>query len=493
MKEKKFFLRYALTTAVLILTLFYSFNLFSQTKRIVDFNLKKKERGEVHQTEMDFQMRIPTLFNRDTRMLSPTEDDLNQSIFNSRDFKISNGDIWLNPLGPQGGEVTGIAMHPDNNQIIYASFYRGGADAPIFKTTNGGVNWEEIGTIDHYWVACLAIDPNNQDTLYAGSFGYLFKSTDGGVSWSSSQILGQYVSIYKLIVDGKNSNIIYGGGEYYSTGSWKQVFFTTTDGGAHWSEHRFPTSDPGFFYFDDMAMDTSYQNCFVSYSNYDYNTYIWVPHLYKSTDGGTTWPHTNLASSISYCQKIYSVTFDPTNSNQVYLATSTGLFKSTNGGANWKRTDNPLTHLIYEVAVDSSDVNLIWCGGRTEICRSTDGGGSWSYLGAGEGLYGEYYSHFLLSHSSPSFIYAGNYSGIFKSSDLGDSWNSTNNGIYSTRVSRIAIDPNTLYVWLDGDACYRSTNGGVNFNRRGHPPECSSVNDLVVNPENPSVLFAAGG
>jgi len=503
MRKKIQFFGLILIIGVGIFVFFSSKAVFPQIEDQAGLWRERCKADEVCQKEITIQRRNPRYFGKDLRRCFDPHGGAYHPAYPPNYRGSINSSVMWTPLGPQGGRVNSITMHPSDTQVLYASFHWGGFPAPIYKTTNGGANWEEIGAVDHYWVTCLAVDPSNPDTIYAGTYGYLFKSTDGGKSWSSSQIMDLYISIYRLMVNKNESSIIYGGGDYYAAGGWKEVFFVTTDGGANWNMHEFPTSNPGVYYFEDLAMDTAYNNLFFSYTNSynvffsygsdSYDTNIIVPHLYKSTDGGATWLDTNYASSISFCERVYSVAFDPANSNQVYAATFKGLYESTDGGANWERTNDSLTETTYKVLVDSNDPDRIWCGGWKEIYRSTDGGGSWSFLGEGEGLYGESYLHLLVSHSFPSDIYAGNYSGIFKTTDQGDNWNPSNNGIYLAQVSQVVVNPSALYVWLDGDACYRSSDGGVSFEWRGHPSTCSYANDLVVNPHNPEVLFAAGG
>jgi len=64
-----------------------------------------------------------------------------------------------------GGRITDIAVHPDSP----LTWYIGAATGGIFKTTNGGVNWENVFTdAPVITIGDLAIDPNNEDILYAG-------------------------------------------------------------------------------------------------------------------------------------------------------------------------------------------------------------------------------------------------------------------------------------------------------------------------------------
>jgi hypothetical protein len=135
-------------------------------------------------------------------------------------------------------------------------------------------------------VNCIFVDPNNDNTIYAGAaFGGLWKSTNGGSNWTSllsNQF--QSIGITSVAIPKSNSNIIYAG---------------TGDGDA-----------AGVFG-----------------SNWCYSI-----GLIKSTDGGNNWNETGFKSSLNQQYIIYKVLVNPTNPNLVYIATNVGFRKSTDGG-----------------------------------------------------------------------------------------------------------------------------------------------------------------
>jgi len=97
-----------------------------------------------------------------------------------RQAKRSTSTHW-NCIGPYGslidlpscgvvsGRVKTVAIHPTDPQIVYI----GAANGGIWKTTDGGNSWMDIGAgLASLSFGAIAIDPNNPETVYAGSGEY---------------------------------------------------------------------------------------------------------------------------------------------------------------------------------------------------------------------------------------------------------------------------------------------------------------------------------
>jgi hypothetical protein len=109
-----------------------------------------------------------------------------------------------------GGEMTSIAVHPIVTQTVYV----GTRDAGVFKTTNGGQFWQPARTgLTFFPIRSLEIDPQHPDTLYAGTdFDGIWKSTDGGNTWfKSSSGLDEGLIVFNILIDPQNTNTLYAG------------------------------------------------------------------------------------------------------------------------------------------------------------------------------------------------------------------------------------------------------------------------------------------
>ncbi|HET7010979.1 MAG TPA: hypothetical protein VFI11_09410, partial [Anaerolineales bacterium] len=136
---------------------------------------------------------------------------------------------WIG-IGPDGGEITALAIDPRTTTTLYAGTRGGG----VFRTTDGGRTWradnvgmrDAVVTVDRDWsVTALAIDPRTPATVYAAAEGHgLFKSTDGGSAWGTSGLESQVTA---LAIAPSATNILY-------AGTSRNGVYRSTDGGQTW-------------------------------------------------------------------------------------------------------------------------------------------------------------------------------------------------------------------------------------------------------------------
>ena len=157
---------------------------------------------------------------------------------------LSNGDVlksgdsgntWSTVL-KTGDEISSLLIHnSDSRQVLVSTFTEG-----IYKTTDGGDNWEEIdgGLKDlkqSTKVYQLIQSEDSGVVMSANQYG-LTRSTDFGSTWEAIPLLtspGQ-VTIRAVGMDAENPTTI-----YYASNA---TFYRTTDGGTTWDTEKFPTS-----------------------------------------------------------------------------------------------------------------------------------------------------------------------------------------------------------------------------------------------------------
>ena len=141
-------------------------------------------------------------------------------------FKSENNGVSFEPVFEtySTASIGDIAIHPRDPNIVYvgtgepnnrqtSSFGDG-----IYKTTDGGKTFTNIGLKETQTIARIVIDPKNPETVYVASPGHLFgpnqergvyKTTDGGKTWNLIKFIDHDTGFTDIVLDPVNPNIIY--------------------------------------------------------------------------------------------------------------------------------------------------------------------------------------------------------------------------------------------------------------------------------------------
>ncbi|MGV8017162.1 MAG: YCF48-related protein [Ignavibacteria bacterium] len=244
--------------------------------------------------------------------------------------------------------VNSISIPSVNTGYISAHYLYHGSGI-MYKTTNGGANWQANMmtpiSVENVWFI------NENTGFFTGDNAYtsiIYKTTNGGTNWVRKDSL---YSIFHLKFFDNNTGMAVG---KYGTS------MKTTNGGDNWS--RLPNNT--------WTEPTS----FVCLS-----ADIWLvanDNIYKTTNGGQNWYILSF-SSIG----MYAYTFDFVNSTTGYNANYNGkVFKTTNAGENWTQVSS--VNFIYSFFgnLDFLDENTGYlCSPNPGISvyKTTNGGANW--------------------------------------------------------------------------------------------------------------------
>ncbi len=323
-------------------------------------------------------------------------------------------------------------------------------DAPTSAWTSLGPNSSLGGYAGIGRINCISFHPSNTSTFWIGSpSGGLWKTTDGGSTWTvltdDNDVMG--VSDIAIPSDYETSQTI-----YIATGD--------RDGGSVWT---------------------------LNGMNSDDNQTVGV---LKSIDGGNTWTN-KLPVNRSSLQIMGFLKIHPSDNNILYAGIYNKIYKSTNAGENWTELYTFSNYAI-DMEFKPGDPNTIYVSTDTyssavKIYRTTDGGANWTTQHTFDAT--DRRIELAVTDDNPNIVFAlianrdGGLSGIYKSSNSGDSfrrvydgsisghyllnWSGngagTNNGQggYDLALAVSPIDSNLVFV--GGVNTWRSTNGGLSF------------------------------
>jgi len=274
--------------------------------------------------------------------------------------------------GPEniGGRISDIEYNPQNPAIVYAGAATGG----VFKSLDGGWTWQPI--FDDQAVLSagdIAVDPQNPDIVYVGTGeangghnnfpgGGVFKTTDGGVNW---ELIGleNTASIGRIVIDPQNTDRIYvaAAGSYFGPDPDRGVY-RSTDGGLNWEKSLFVSDSTGAI---DIIINPENPSILLAAMwervrrPHSSHLYGYSSGIYKTMDGGDSWTLLDATNGLpeneetigriglALCQSqpgiIYALFTDYTLQNGYsYKA----CYKSEDGGDNWNQVD-PFKRIAY--------------------------------------------------------------------------------------------------------------------------------------------------
>ena len=353
-------------------------------------------------------------------------------------------------IGPEGNRVSAIAGVPGDPLVVYA----GSASGGIFKTTDGGNNWDPVFD-DHpvHSIGDIAVAPSDPSVVWAGtgescirshiSVGEgIFKSTDGGRTWTRMG-LEKTGRIGKVVIDPHNPNTVLACALGHAYGPQQERgVYRTTDGGKTWERTLFADENTGC---SDLEMDPSNsRKLFAGMWTLDIKT--WGREsggpgsgLYTSNDGGVTWQKltgrglpaktvgkTMVAIARSNPQRVYALFETGDGVPLKGQPTETGqLWRSDDGGQQWQRISSDrnwmgrahyYSHM--EVAPDNENeayaFNASWSISR-------DGGRTLDQLSGQQAPGGDHHDVWI-DPTNPSRMYVAHDQGLSLSSNRGRSW-----------------------------------------------------------------------
>ncbi len=254
--------------------------------------------------------------------------------------------------------------------------------------------------------------------------------------------------------------------------------------------------------------------------------------VWKTDDAGLTWK--NISDSQFRLGSIGAIAVAESDANVVYVGTGehavrgqsssfgNGVYRSTDAGKTWKHLGLDATQQISAVRVHPTNPDIVWVAaqgnrwtGTTErgVYRSIDGGKTWTQLLKGEnGTSGA--SGLSLDPSNPRILYAafwdhqrtpwkvrsgGAGSGIWKSTDAGDSWTRLTEGlpklIGKIDVAVSPANPDRVFAIVEADegGLYRSDDAGKTWRRfsddRLIRARAWYYTNIVADPQNADVVW----
>jgi photosystem II stability/assembly factor-like uncharacterized protein len=371
-------------------------------------------------------------------------------------FRSVNNGTSFEPVFETYGSASigAMAIHPTNPDIVYigtgetnnrqtTSFGDG-----MYKTTDGGKTFTYIGLRETQTISRIVIDPRNPEVVYVAVGGHLFgpgpdrgiyKTTDGGKNWNKIKFIDDNTGFNDIAMDESNPSVLYASSYErrrtsccFNGGGPNSAIWKTTDAGKTWTKLTGNGLPPGTY--GRIALSVYQKNPNVVYaqveagsSNEPLGEGRGAAAEGAAAGGGGGRGGYDWCNNASPTAKAAVAAGEkPPELN----AARGGVFRSDNGGRSWKLMSNCDARPMYfsQLRVDPENDNNIYVSGLP-VAKSLDGGKTFATLDAagGYGEPGHVDQHAIwIDPKNSNHIMEGNDGGFDVSWDQGKNWDFVN-------------------------------------------------------------------
>ena len=428
---------------------------------------------------------------------------------------IFNG-LKFRSIGPalMSGRISDIIIHPKNENIWYVSAGSGG----VWVTQNSGTTWESIfDGQKSYSIGCISLDPQNPNIIWVGTgenvggrhVGYgdgIYKSSDGGKSWKNMG-LNKSEHLAKIIIHPNNSNILWvaSQGPLWSKGGERGIY-KSIDGGETWKQ---TLGDNKWVGATDLLIDPRSPNVLYAAT--------WQRHrtgagymgggpgtaIYKSVDSGENWEKLQNGIPKSNLGKI-GLAISPQNPDVLYAAIELdrrkgGVYKSQNQGANWIKMSDAVAggtgpHYYQELFASPHNFDELYLADNY-MQVSKNGGKTFTRMNETEKHVDNHAVAF--KKNDVNYVLVGCDGGLYESFDKTKNWKFIDN-LPITQFYKIAVD--------DAKPFYNVYGGTQDNNTQGSPSRTDNIHGIrnsdwfvvlggdghqpATEPGNPNIIYA---
>jgi photosystem II stability/assembly factor-like uncharacterized protein len=409
--------------------------------------------------------------------------------------------------GGRSAAVTGVPGKPN-------LFYFGATGGGVWKTNDGGRNWENIS--DGYFggsIGAITVAKSDPNVLYAGggeqtvrgnvSSGFgMWKSEDAGKTWFYAG-LQKSRHIPRIVVDPNDHQVVYAAvlGDLYKPTTERGVY-KSIDGGKQWKRVLFANENAGA---TDLIIDPN--NPRVLYAStwnvrrtpYSLSSGGPGSALWKSTDYGETWIEISTRKGFPEgTLGIIGITVSPSNSERLWAMVEHkekgGVYRSEDGGENWKlmNSDRNLRQRAWyytRIFADTQDPETVYVL-NVRYHKSTDGGKTFSSSNAPHGDHHDLW----IAPEDPNRMIMGDDGGAQVTYDGGETW-STYHNQPTAQFYRVTTDdafPYRIYAAQQDNSTirirHRTESGSISEDDWEETAGGESAH-IAVDPENNDIVY----
>jgi len=303
-----------------------------------------------------------------------------------------------------------IVFDPTDSQTVYvAAWSIEEADGDLFRTRDGGRSWERVPGMRGKSLRAFVVSPDGR-TLTAGAIDGVYRSTDMGETWAriTPEDHPALRNFESLAVDPHDNDLIY-------AGTW-HLPWKTTDGGRNWHIIK-----------EGMISDSDVFSIIISHRNSRVVFDSACSGIYRSENQGELFH--KIMGIPNSARRTRVLMQDPVNADVIYAGTTEGLYKSVDGGHTFQIITPPNFILNDVLVDPRNPKHVLLATDRGGVYVSEDAGRSFHTANAGfahrqvGGFVSDHGTLYV------SVVNDKEFGGVFASRDGGENWTQMNAGL----------------------------------------------------------------
>ena len=444
----------------------------------------------------------------------------------------AGGGIWKSQNGGQSfiplfdkycQSIGALAIEPGNARVVYAGTGESNTRNSVsigdglYKTTDGGNNWQKIGLDSTERISKIIVDPADKKNIYVSAPGPLwkssphrglYKSADGGKTWNKILFVNNETGCADIAIHPQKTNTLFASFWQFrrkpfafNSGGPGSGLFKTNDGGKTWNKitKGLPEGDlgrivitinpskpsevlaiveaktPGLYISEDEGESwkklSATEN--ITARPFYFSTLVYDPkdpkRVYRpaftfasSTDGGYSW-NENIIGGVAPHSDHHALWVNPNNTDMLFLGTDGGVYLSMNKGSTWQFLNNLPVGQFYHVSTDNQTPYNVYGGlqdNNSWIAPNTSPGGvtsvDWRTIGGGDGFWVQ------TSLVNPKIVFSESQGGEITRVDI------TTGLSYGIKPKKLAGDDDHRWNWntpiVTGSSAKKSATGKLLYN-----------------------------
>jgi photosystem II stability/assembly factor-like uncharacterized protein len=392
---------------------------------------------------------------------------------------VNNGGVWKTtdygrtwfPIfdDQPTGSVGDVAVAPSNPNVIYVASGEGiqrpdlSVGNGVYKSTDEGKTWVNTGLKDGQQIGGLAIDPTNENRVFAAVLGHpygpntergVYRTTNGGKTWERVLYKDENTGAIQVTIDPKNPNVVYADLWAARQGPWENGVWQGPESG-----------------------------------------------MYKSTDGGTTWKKlTKGLPTVEQGLGRIGFCIAPSDPNRLYATVDSpdggGVFKSTDAGESWTLVSQDPRIWgrgsdFAEVKVHPTNPDIVFSA-DVDTWKSEDAGKTWIAFRGAPG--GDDYHRLWINPNNPDIMLLASDQGAIITVNGGQTFSSWYNQP-TAQFYHVSTDNAFPYNVYGGQQesgsvgiASRGNDGIITF-RDWHPVGVEEYGYVAADPLDPNIIY----